>query len=182
MLTNKPTPTTAQPTTQVAEPANRHFDRRGEAEGSKQYDESGAAASHGVRREAGALQPQRGLLPDPARTPGHQRHAIRHGDHHRAWLSRPDWLGLPGSRDRIGMCHPWSPRRDGPTVIGSSRRLEDAVIVYVVVVLVALELTWWLFHSRVVRAMLRGRGTDPSQFGCWQDHLDDIGLGLVVAQ
>ena len=51
------------------------------------------------------------------------------------------------------------------------------MIVYVVVVLVALELTWWLCHSRVVRAMLRGRGTDPSQFGSWQDHLDDIGLG-----
>ena len=51
------------------------------------------------------------------------------------------------------------------------------MIVYAIVALVVLELAWWLFRSPVFRAMLRGRGTDPGQFGSWQDHLDDIGLG-----
>jgi hypothetical protein len=40
--------------------------------------------------------------------------------------------------------------------------------------LVALVL---FLRSPVLRAMLRGRGTDPGQFGTWQDHLEDMGLG-----
>ena len=51
------------------------------------------------------------------------------------------------------------------------------MLFYVVAVPVALALAWWLVHSPVLRALLRGRGTDPAQFGSWQDHLDDIGLG-----
>ena len=47
----------------------------------------------------------------------------------------------------------------------------------VTVVVAALALGWWLLRSPVVRALLRGRGTDPGQFGSWMDHLDDIGLG-----
>jgi hypothetical protein len=36
-------------------------------------------AGHGVRREAGLEQADRRPLPDPARAPGHQCHAVRHG-------------------------------------------------------------------------------------------------------
>jgi hypothetical protein len=42
---------------------------------------------------------------------------------------------------------------------------------------VATILAICLVRSPVLRAMLRGQGTDPSKFGSWQDHLDDIGLG-----
>jgi hypothetical protein len=52
-----------------------------------------------------------------------------------------------------------------------------AVLFYVLAGLLALAVGWWLGHSPVLRALLRGRGTDPGQFGTWQDHLDDIGLG-----
>jgi hypothetical protein len=51
------------------------------------------------------------------------------------------------------------------------------MLFYAVATLVALALAWWLVRSPVLRAFLRGRSTDPSQFGSWQDHLDDIGLG-----
>ena len=52
-----------------------------------------------------------------------------------------------------------------------------AVLFYVLAGFLALAVGWWLAHSPVLRALLRGRGTDPGQFGTWQDHLDDIGLG-----
>jgi hypothetical protein len=40
-----------------------------------------------------------------------------------------------------------------------------------------VAVTWWVARSPVLRAMLRGRGTDPGQWGTWQDHLDDLGVG-----
>jgi hypothetical protein len=36
----------------------------------------------------------------------------------------------------------------------------------------------WALRSPVVRALVRGRGTDPAQWGSWQDHLEDNGLGV----
>jgi hypothetical protein len=51
------------------------------------------------------------------------------------------------------------------------------MVVYVVLVLGALEAAWWVHRSPVVRALLRGRGTDPGQWGSWVDHLYDDGLG-----
>jgi hypothetical protein len=54
---------------------------------------------------------------------------------------------------------------------------EGTVFFYVIVGLAGLTLAWWLVRSPVLRAILRGRGTDPGQFGTWQDHLEDIGLG-----
>jgi hypothetical protein len=51
------------------------------------------------------------------------------------------------------------------------------VLFYALMGLVALVLAWSLVRSPVVRAMLRGRSTDPGQWGSWQDHLEDIGLG-----
>ena len=53
------------------------------------------------------------------------------------------------------------------------------MVFYVVVSLVGLTLAGWVLRSPVLRAMLRGRGTDQAQFGSWQDHLDDIGLGVL---
>ncbi|MGC4110736.1 MAG: hypothetical protein QM747_09995 [Nocardioides sp.] len=52
------------------------------------------------------------------------------------------------------------------------------MVMYVVLGVPAIALTYWLLHSPVMKAILRGRATDPSQFGSWQDHLDDIGLGV----
>jgi hypothetical protein len=43
--------------------------------------------------------------------------------------------------------------------------------------LVGLALAIWILRSPVLKAFLRGRATDPGQFGSWMDHLDDIGLG-----
>jgi hypothetical protein len=36
----------------------------------------------------------------------------------------------------------------------------------------------WAVRSPVVRALVRGHGTDPAQWGSWQDHLEDNGLGV----
>ena len=58
-----------------------------------------------------------------------------------------------------------------------ARPLGVAVLVYVLFGLAALALSWWLVRSPVIRAMLRGSTTDPGQWGSWQDHLEDIGLG-----
>jgi hypothetical protein len=52
------------------------------------------------------------------------------------------------------------------------------VVFYGACVLVGLALMVCLVRSPVVKAILRGHTTDPSQFGSWQDHLDDIGLGV----
>jgi hypothetical protein len=51
------------------------------------------------------------------------------------------------------------------------------MVVYVILGVAGLCVAWWLARSPILRAMLRGRSTDPGQFGSWQDHLDDIGLG-----
>jgi hypothetical protein len=44
--------------------------------------------------------------------------------------------------------------------------------------LLALAIVWWFAQSPVTRALLRGRGTDPTQFGTAADHIDDLGLGV----
>ncbi len=44
--------------------------------------------------------------------------------------------------------------------------------------LVALATSWLFAQSPVLRALLRGRGTDPGQFGTAADHIEDIGLGV----
>jgi hypothetical protein len=49
---------------------------------------------------------------------------------------------------------------------------------YAVLGVAGLALVVWLARSPVLRALLRGRGIDPSQWGTWMDHLDDIGLGV----
>jgi hypothetical protein len=51
------------------------------------------------------------------------------------------------------------------------------MVVYVILAIGALAFLCWLGRSPILRAMLRGHSTDPGQFGSWQDHLDDIGLG-----
>jgi hypothetical protein len=52
------------------------------------------------------------------------------------------------------------------------------MIFYVVLGVAGMVVACWLLRSPVLRAFLRGRATDPSQWGSWQDHLDDIGLGV----
>ena len=49
---------------------------------------------------------------------------------------------------------------------------------YVFLGLVALATSWSFSQSPVLRALLRGRGTDPGQFGTAADHIEDIGLGV----
>jgi hypothetical protein len=51
------------------------------------------------------------------------------------------------------------------------------MFVYAFFAVVGLSLAWWIGRSPVLRALIRGQGTDPGQFGSWQDHLDDIGTG-----
>jgi hypothetical protein len=51
------------------------------------------------------------------------------------------------------------------------------LVVYGFFGLLALSLTWGLVRSRVLRQMLRGQGVDPGQWGTWQDHLEDNGVG-----
>jgi hypothetical protein len=48
---------------------------------------------------------------------------------------------------------------------------------YAVVSLATLALAIWILRSPVLRQMLRGQGVDPGQWGTWQDHLEDIGVG-----
>lgn len=52
------------------------------------------------------------------------------------------------------------------------------LLVEVLLAIPLLALVVWIGRSPVLRAMLRGHSTDPGQFGRWQDHLDDIGLGV----
>jgi hypothetical protein len=59
-----------------------------------------------------------------------------------------------------------------------SRDYRDLVLVYVISGVIGLGVAWALFRSPVVRQLVRGQGVDPSQWGSWQDHLDDIGLGV----
>jgi hypothetical protein len=51
------------------------------------------------------------------------------------------------------------------------------VLGYALTALVALAVAGWILRSPVFRALVRGRGTDPSQWGSWQEHLEDDGLG-----
>jgi hypothetical protein len=51
------------------------------------------------------------------------------------------------------------------------------VLGYALTALVALAVAVWILRSPVFRALVRGRGTDPSQWGSWQEHLEDDGLG-----
>ncbi len=51
------------------------------------------------------------------------------------------------------------------------------MIFYGFVVMVVLAVGTWLFRSPVTKQFLRGRGTDPGQFGSRLDHLEDLGSG-----
>ena len=41
----------------------------------------------------------------------------------------------------------------------------------------AVGVLLWVVMSPVVRAMARGHAIDPAQWGRWQEHLEDDGLG-----
>jgi hypothetical protein len=51
------------------------------------------------------------------------------------------------------------------------------VLGYAVVAVVVLAVAVWILRSPVFKALVRGHGTDPSQWGSWQEHLEDDGLG-----
>jgi hypothetical protein len=51
------------------------------------------------------------------------------------------------------------------------------MIVYVLLCLAGTALAVWLARSPILRQMLRGQGVDPGQWGTWQDHLEDMGVG-----
>jgi hypothetical protein len=68
------------------------------------------------------------------------------------------------------MRHSWS---SGPI-----REYRERVVFYGVVGLIGVGLGWALCRSPVFWKLVRGQGTDPSQFGSWLDHLDDDGLGV----
>jgi hypothetical protein len=51
------------------------------------------------------------------------------------------------------------------------------MFVYGLCALAGLALAVWLVRSPVTRQILRGRGVDPGQWGTWQDHLEDMGVG-----
>ena len=76
----------------------------------------------------------------------------------------------PVGRDRIGTCRSWSGRL--------VRAYRERVVFYGVLGVLGLGIVVALLRSPGVLALCRGEGTDPSQFGSWQDHLDDIGLGV----
>ena len=61
---------------------------------------------------------------------------------------------------------------------GPQSEYRDLVVFYGFVGLVGLALGWGLCRSPVFWKLVRGQGTDPSQFGSWLDHLDDDGLGV----
>jgi hypothetical protein len=48
---------------------------------------------------------------------------------------------------------------------------------YGLLAVVGLPTAWWILRSPVLRQMVRGKGVDPGQWGSWQDHLEDIGVG-----
>jgi hypothetical protein len=52
-----------------------------------------------------------------------------------------------------------------------------AMIFYGLFILVGLALAVWLVRSPITKQMLRGQGVDPGQWGTWQDHLEDMGVG-----
>jgi len=51
------------------------------------------------------------------------------------------------------------------------------LVVYCFFGLLTLALAYGLFKSPIARKLLRGQGVDPSQWGSWQEHLEDDGLG-----
>jgi hypothetical protein len=51
------------------------------------------------------------------------------------------------------------------------------MIFYGLVALAVLVLAIWLARSPITRQMIRGQGVDPGQWGSWQDHLEDMGVG-----
>ena len=51
------------------------------------------------------------------------------------------------------------------------------LVVYGFLGLLALSLAWGAARSPVTRQILRGQGIDPGQWGSWQDHLEDMGVG-----
>jgi hypothetical protein len=51
------------------------------------------------------------------------------------------------------------------------------LVVYGFLGLLALSLAWGVARSPVTRQILRGQGIDPGQWGSWQDHLEDMGVG-----
>jgi hypothetical protein len=51
------------------------------------------------------------------------------------------------------------------------------MVFYIFLGLLGLGVAWWAFHSPVIRALLRGRGSDPGQWGNRFDHLADQGFG-----
>jgi hypothetical protein len=51
------------------------------------------------------------------------------------------------------------------------------MIFYGLFVLAGLALAVWLVRSPITKQMLRGQGVDPGQWGTWQDHLEDMGVG-----
>jgi hypothetical protein len=51
------------------------------------------------------------------------------------------------------------------------------MVFYVLLGLVAVGLAWSLLRSPVLRQMIRGKGVNPGQWGTWQDHLEDMGVG-----
>jgi len=52
------------------------------------------------------------------------------------------------------------------------------VLFYGVLGVIALSLLAALLRSPVFWHLVRGEGVDPSQWGSWHDHLDDLGLGV----
>ena len=51
------------------------------------------------------------------------------------------------------------------------------MIFYGLFILAGLALAVWLVRSPITKQMLRGQGVDPGQWGTWQDHLEDMGVG-----
>jgi hypothetical protein len=51
------------------------------------------------------------------------------------------------------------------------------MIFYGLFTLAGLALAVWLVRSPITKQMLRGQGVDPGQWGTWQDHLEDMGVG-----
>ena len=52
------------------------------------------------------------------------------------------------------------------------------MVFYCVLGVIGLGIVVALLRSPVFWHLFRGEGVDPSQFGSWQDHLDDLGLGV----
>jgi hypothetical protein len=49
------------------------------------------------------------------------------------------------------------------------------MIFYIFLGLVVLGALWLFLRSPTVKQLMRGRGSDPAQFGTYRDHLADLG-------